>query len=124
MIEPLFLPALLPTLLTAATPQPDSTAQAPPAAPASLPEFSAEDTARLRCAAAFSIVAVRDGGSELSARGREFFVVTLAGLMDAYTLDREAITRAVRIEAEAIAKAGEVDAMMPACLLMLQAEGL
>ena len=117
MIESLFLAA---ALMQA---QPAPVAAAEGASPASFPEFSQEDRARLRCAAAFSIVAARDGG-ELAVRGKEFFVVTLAGLMDTYELDREAVTRAVRSEAQKLADAGEVDAVMPACLLMLQASGI
>jgi hypothetical protein len=127
MIGTLFLAALLAASQTA----PAATPRAPTAETPAPPQFSQEDRARLRCAAAFSIVAVRDTSagaetqsSEIAVRGREFFVVTLADLMDAYALDREGVTRAVSAEAKALAGTGEVDKIMPACLLMLQSAGL
>lgn len=90
--------------------------------------FSAEDRARLRCAAAFALVTNRTGKAaptpELRARGQEFFVVTLAGLMDEYELDRAEIEGAVRAEVGALSKSGETDQIMPACLLMLRSAGL
>ncbi|MEO1730860.1 MAG: hypothetical protein AAFR64_08985 [Pseudomonadota bacterium] len=94
------------------------------------PQLSSEDRAALRCAAAFALVGARqqqgqDTGDwpEIGERGREFFVVALAGLMDEYALDRPAIDRLVRTEAEKLMQADEVDTVMPACLLMLQASG-
>ena len=83
----------------------------------------------MRCSAAFAIVTNRGAAigaeqSELRARGREFFVITLAGIMDEHQLDRAAIEREVRAEARKLAASGEADKIMPACLLMLQSAGL
>jgi len=95
-----------------------------------MPQLSSEDRAALRCAAAFALVDARQQQGqetgdwpEIGERGREFFVVALAGLMDEYALDRPAIDQLVRSEAEKLIEADEVDAVMPACLLMLQASG-
>jgi len=125
MIESLFLPLMLSLPVEAAV--------ASPPAPlirvsqASQP-FNAEDRAALRCAAAFAIVTARTGKGapepELRARGQEFFIVTLAGLMDEYNLDRAQIESAVRAEVAALQKSDETDTIMPACLLMLQTAGL
>lgn len=124
MIESLFLAAAL----IQAAPPPDQGSPPADAAPATPAQLSAEDRARLRCAVAFSFVAARTGSAaaapEIKTRGREFFVVTLADLMDSYQLDRPAMNQTVRAEAQSLAKAGETDAMMPACLLMLQSSGL
>lgn len=97
--------------------------------PQAAPELSAENRAALRCSAAFAILANRTSegdveGAELRARGREFFVVTLAGLMDEHGLDRADIEREVRAEAGNLMKSGEADQIMPSCLLMLEAAGL
>ena len=128
MIETLFLQALA-ISLQSASPPPPSAPQSPTNTPP-LP-LSASQRAAIRCSAAFALVSGRQaqGGeesewSELSARGREFFVVTLAGIMDERSLDRASIEREVRIEAERLSEAEEVEQIMPACLLMLQAAGL
>lgn len=102
--------------------------QAAPAAP----DLSQEQRALLRCAAAFAIVA--DGQARgnaaarqwppLETRGREFFVRALAQLMDQTGLDREGINRLASGAAQGLRDRGEVDQVMPSCLLMLEASGL
>ncbi|MEM6858724.1 MAG: hypothetical protein AAF559_12725 [Pseudomonadota bacterium] len=129
MIESLFLPALL-MMAQSTDNAPDEPASALQTlkAPQALRE---EDRAALRCSAAFALAGARSpgtGGSDdvadLQERGREFFVQSLAKIMDERALDRAVIEQAVRAEAEALRKNQELDAVMPACLLMLQASGL
>lgn len=132
MFESLFLPLI--AGLGLATAQPAAPA---PSEPASKPEgtapatvkLTAENRAALRCSAAFAIVTNRVGQTAkpqqtLRERGREFFVITLAGIMDKHKLDRVAIEREVRAEAQKLSQSGETDQIMPACLLMLQSAGL
>ncbi|NQX94006.1 MAG: hypothetical protein HRT64_03625 [Erythrobacter sp.] len=129
MYESLFLPLVAGLTLAAAQPALSSPAPARPATASATSKLTAENRAALRCSAAFAIVTQRTGqaageGAELRARGREFFVVTLAELMDEHKLDRAAIEREVRAEAQKLSQSGEADQIMPACLLMLQAAGL
>lgn len=122
MIESLFLPLIAPVSLASAQ-------AAAPELQAPSAKLTAEDRAALRCSAAFAIVTQRAGAdgvvqTELRERGREFFVITLASLMDEHKLDRAAIELEVRAEAQKLGQSGEADKIMPACLLMLQAAGL
>ncbi|MDT8279197.1 MAG: hypothetical protein RQ806_01435 [Erythrobacter sp.] len=102
------------------------------AAPATAPALSQENRALLRCAAAFAVVANGQANSEaaaqqwpdLSTRGREFFVLTMAQLMDASGLDRAGITQLARDEAQALIANDEVHKIMPTCLLMLESSGV
>lgn len=95
-------------------------------------KLSLEAKATLRCAAAFALVShgQKNGNEaarkwpELTARGREFFVRSLAGLMDETGLDREGISQRVAAEAQALWDNQEVDAVMPSCLVMLERAGL
>lgn len=126
MIESLFLPLIASVSLASAQAASPSSA---PDAPAPTAKLTAEDKAALRCSAALAIVTQRSGQdgtlqSELRERGREFFVITLASLMDKHKLDRAAIENEVRAEAQDLNRSGEADTIMPACLLMLQAAGL
>jgi hypothetical protein len=128
MIESLFLPLIAAAALGSSQPAPPQPDEGQPADRAE-PELTEENRAALRCSAAFAIVTSREGGeggdgAELRERGREFFVVTLAGLMDEHDLDRAAIEREVRGEAQELNRSGEADAIMPACLLMLRAAGI
>jgi hypothetical protein len=128
MIESLFLPLIAAVSLAASQPaSPETSANR--AQSGAAPQLTPENRAALRCSAAFAIVTNRPGSdgavqAELRERGREFFVVTLAGLMDEHDLDRTAIEREVRTEAQKLSQSGEVDAIMPACLLMLRAAGI
>ena len=129
MIESLFLPALL-MIAQSTDDVPDEPVSALQTlkAPQALRE---EDRAALRCSAAFALVGAQSPGEsagddvpDLKERGREFFVRSLATIMDERGLDRAAIEQAVRAEAEALSDKEQLDAVMPACLLMLQASGL
>lgn len=103
-------------------------AQAAPAAPT----LSQENRALARCAAAFALVAEGQANGQAAAkqwpplevRGREFFVRALAQLMDATKLDRGGISQLVSAEAQALWDKGEVDKVMPSCLVMLEASGV
>lgn len=86
----------------------------------------------IRCSAAFALVAHGQSNGneaalkwpELATRGREFFVVALAGLMDDTGLDRNGVSQLVGTEAQRLWDTGELDAVMPACLLMLESSGV
>jgi hypothetical protein len=101
-------------------------------AAASPPVLSQENRALLRCAAAFAVVSNRQTKGDATAqqwpalgtRGREFFVRTMAQLMDRSGLDRAGIAALASSEAEAMVAKGEVDQVMPVCLAMLEASGV
>jgi hypothetical protein len=102
------------------------------AAPAAPPALSQENRALLRCSAAFAMVAEGQAKGNAAAkkwppletRGREFFVRALAQLMDATGLDRGGISQLVSAEAQGLWDKGEVDKVMPACLVMLESSGV
>ncbi len=102
----------------------------PTAAPP--PVLSQENRALLRCAAAFAVVSNRQARGNAAAqqwpalgtRGREFFVRTMAQLMDRSGLDRAGIAALANSEAQAMVAKGEVDQVMPVCLAMLEASGV
>ena len=118
---------LIPLLVAALALQPA------PAAPLSEPApLSQENRALLRCAAAFALVAKGQAQGDpqttawpdLSVRGREFFVRAMAQVMDATGRDRDGIAALANAAARGLADRGEVDQIMPSCLLMLEASGL
>ena len=88
----------------------------------------------LRCAVAVAIAteAQRSGKAEgkdwpdlvTGERGREFFVRSMAKLMDDTGIAREGIALRGQKEAQTLMQDGQLDAVMPACLLMLEASGL
>ena len=113
--------------------------QSAPAAAAPLNSFDdlpIEQAAAPRCGVAFAIVGKwqREGDARGNAYpnmeaegGREFFVRSMADLMDARSLSREAVLAIVNREVAALDTpqgAERVEAMMPACLLMKQSSGL
>ncbi|WP_379922638.1 hypothetical protein [Erythrobacter sp. R86502] len=120
---------LVAALMLQSAPAPAVPVPVPMPAPASL---SQENRALLRCATAFALVAQGQAAGEpqalqwpdLSLRGREFFVRALAQLMDASGADRDAIAVLANAEARALTASGEVPAIMPSCLLMLEAAKL
>lgn len=101
------------------------------AAPAPLP-LSQDSRALLRCSAAFAMVAQWQAMGDAAAlrwpalgtRGREFFVRSLAQLMDETGLDRDGIAWLAGVEAKALRDSGETYKIMPSCLLMLEASGV
>ena len=92
-----------------------------------------EQQTALRCGVAVAIAteAQRAGNADgkdwpdllENERGREYFVRTMAKLMDDTGIAREGIALRGRKEAEKLAQDGQLDAVMPACLLMMQASG-
>lgn len=100
--------------------------------PVSAPALSPESRALLRCSAAFAIVSRRQANGDpaaqrwpaLAVRGREFFVRSLAQLMDETGLDRDGIAWLAAAEAKTLQDSGEAYRMMPSCLVMLEASGV
>lgn len=96
------------------------------------PELSLEQRMRLRCSAAFALIAQRQARGEaealryppLATRGREFFVRSAAAVMEAGSLDRGAIEGALTREAQALLEPGTLYAIMPACFQALEDSGL
>ena len=95
-------------------------------------QLTEQNKAVIRCSAAFAVTAARqDQGlesakqwPELGDRGREFFVVGLADIMDQHGIDRYVVARLVREERDRLNEAEQVDAVMPGCLLMLESSGI
>lgn len=95
-------------------------------------KLALEDRTALRCAAAFAIIA--DGQARgnkdalsypaLGTRGREFFVRSSARVMDDTGMDRAAVAAAIQAEAQSLRNTGQIDQIMPACLVLLDASGL
>lgn len=93
--------------------------------------LSLQDRGLLRCSAALAIVAHgQEIGNEDARRwpeigtsGQEFFVRALAGLMDRTGLDRDGISALVSAEAQRLWDSGEVDKVMPSCLVMMGSSG-
>jgi len=115
---------LAPLLLLAQTPAPD-------AGEASGPLNIQQQTA-LRCSLAIAMAAEQQRAGtpadpawpDLTERGREFFVRSLAQLMEDTGLTREGLVERARPELESLRKSGQLAQVMPACLLLLDASGL
>ncbi len=118
--------------------QSSDAAPTPPVTPAltSLAQLPIEESVGPRCAVAFAIVGrwQRAGdarGAEYpdmeNEGGREFFVRSMATLMERHNLSREAASSLIGREAQTLASpqgAEQIEAMMPSCLLLLDAAGL
>ncbi len=123
--------ALLAALMMAQSTAPQATDPSP-SAEAVAAELTSENRAVLRCSAAFAMVShgQTNGNAdalkwpELGTRGREFFVRALAGLMDDTGLNRDGVSQLVSAEAQRLWDAGEINDVMPACLLMLETSGV
>lgn len=108
-----------------------ATAPVPPATPPATP-LSQENQALVRCSAAFALVSFGQESGNADAqkwpaidpRGREFFVRALAQVMDETGLQRHAVAGLVQAEAQRLLDEEQVDAVMPACLTMLEASGV
>jgi len=102
----------------------------------SLDQLPIEEATPLRCAVAFGVVGrwQTDGDPRgqnypdmKNAGGREFFVRSVATLMEARDMSREEVTTLVLSEARTLNSSTgteRIKSMMPACLLMKQAAGL
>lgn len=106
--------------------------QTAPVAPAPQVQLTQENAALLRCSAAFALVSFgQANGNEasmrwpaLDPRGQEFFVRSMAKLMDDTGLSRDEVSQLASAEAQRLLDEDQVDAVMPACLLMLEASGV
>ncbi len=107
--------------------------QAPvPSPPLVPPQLSQASAALLRCSAAFALVSYgQENGDEgakrwpaIDPRGREFFVRALAQVMDETGLGRDDVAQLAQAEARRLLDQQQVDEVMPACLLMLDASGI
>ncbi len=110
-------------------------AAAQPAPGAAVKPLSLESRTALRCSAAFALVADGQARSDkdaltypaLGQRGREFFVRASARVMDDTGMDRDAVAAALMTEAQRLWAAGgftgEIDQIMPSCLLLLDTSG-
>ena len=106
--------------------------QAAPVVPAPLVQLTQENAALLRCSAAFALVSFgQANGNEasmrwpaLDPRGQEFFVRSMAKLMDDTGLSRDEVSQLASAEAQRLLDEDQVDGVMPACLLMLEASGV
>lgn len=121
---------LLPLVFLALQPAPGAAEPVPP--PPEAAQLAPAQQGALRCSAAFALVAERQRQGEeaalayppLGERGREFFVQAGARLMDEAGLTRETIAARMREQADTILAEGSLDAIMPPCLLLLEASGL
>jgi len=115
--------ALLAALVLAA----QGAAPSAPAAPMSIAQQSA-----LRCSVAIAMAAEQQRAGQasgkdwpdLTIRGREFFVRSLAKLMDEAQLTRPMLSAHAQREAALLEEPGRLADVMPACLLLLEASGL
>lgn len=117
--------------LALASPATVIAAPAAQTAQAAAPRLNLEQQAALRCSAAFAVVAAiqQQGGAQeyppMADRGREFFVRTSARLMDDTGLDHDGVAALLRNEANRlVADPGQLKAVMPGCLLLLDSSGI
>lgn len=95
-----------------------------------LPALNLEQQAAVRCGTAFAIVTAlqeRGGANEIAPlgnRGNEYFVRSMAKVMDETGATREQIQELVQREARELENPDNLGAVMPACLAMLDASGL
>jgi hypothetical protein len=110
-------------------------AAAPPPPITDLAQLPVTEATGPRCAIAFAIVGQWQKAGEARGRqwpdmassdAREFFVQTMAGLMDAQRLDRAALQVIIARESQRLQAEGDarIAAMMPACLDVKQAARL
>ncbi|XUU61208.1 hypothetical protein ACRAQ6_02750 [Erythrobacter sp. HA6-11] len=128
MTRTLLAAALLAALPATAIAQQDNGASFDPASV----QLSLENQTLLRCSAAFALVSFgQENGNEaalawpkLDPRGQEFFVRSLAKLMDDTGLTRDQVSALASREAQRLLDEDQVDAVMPACLAMLESSGV
>lgn len=91
-----------------------------------LPQLNAMQQGALTCSAVLALDAAqgRSAAAE-AARGREFFVRTLARIMDETGADRGAVAALVEAEARRLtAEPDALAALMPVCRTMLETSGI
>lgn len=126
MIQHLVTLAILPFSSLQAAPLVD------PFANGSLPPVSLEQQAALRCSAAFAIVSAgQERGNEaalayplLGERGKEYFVRSMAKVMEETGIGREQVSALVSKSAQELWDKDAIRDAMPSCLLLLDASGL
>ncbi|MCP5383067.1 MAG: hypothetical protein H6913_00415 [Altererythrobacter sp.] len=99
---------------------------------AQAPQLTLEQSAALRCSAAFALVAEgqANGNAEalafppLATRGREFFVRTSARIMDETGRTREQVAAMLQAEAQKLWDEDMIGEVMPGCMLLLDASGV
>ena len=107
-------------------------AAVPSAAPPAPAQLTMPQQTALRCSVAIAMAAERQRAGEgadpdwpdLSQRGREFFVRSLARLMDETGMSREALMQAAAPQVADLKQGENLAQVMPACVLMLNASGL
>lgn len=91
-----------------------------------------EHAAMLRCSAAFALVSYGQANGDeavrawprIDPRGREFFVRSLAKIIDDTGMTREQASQMAKAEAQRLIDNNLLDNVMPGCLLMLDASGV
>lgn len=122
-------------LLVLAAPAVAQESAPPPAfdeAPMAGPELDLQQTMAMRCSIAFALVADWQAAGEAAGeayppiedRGREYFVRTMARLMDETGMDRDQLRVVLDREVGEVQAGGMTDEIMPACLVALDASGL
>ena len=101
---------------------------------AATPQLTAQQSATLRCSAAFAIVAQGQAAGDAAAlaypamdpAGKEFFVRFMAGLMEDPRYSRESVTALAMRETQELVRGGPdaMAAVMPACLQLLELSGV
>lgn len=115
---------LAPALLLAQAPVPDVGGISMP--------LNIQQRSALRCSLAIAMAAEQQRAGtpadpawpDLTERGREFFVRSLAQLMEDTGLTREGLVERALPELDALKQSGQLAQVMPACLLLLDASGL
>lgn len=96
------------------------------------PQFSLEQKMLLRCSVALALTAEAQKNGDAAAaqhpplaeRGNEFFVRSLARVMDEANLDRTQVIAQVVSEREELLVGEMLEQVMPACLQLLNQSGL
>ena len=103
-----------------------------PTVPAEPVELTLPQQTSMRCSAAFAVV-VRERNAkrktypdypDLDTRGKEFFVQSLAQVMDETGMGRDTVTKLVMDNVEYLSEPAALDDIMPGCLLLLDASGI
>lgn len=110
----------------------ETTPPQPQVAPAELAKLTPASQIALRCSAAFALVSYgQEHGNDaalnwpnIDPRGREYFVRVMAQIMDQTGLDRDSVSRLASYEAQQLLDQGQIDAIMPQCLALLEQSGV
>ena len=123
---------VLATLALLAAPAPLLAQLPAPAAPAAAVRLDLDQRLLLRCSATFALVANRQQAGEgwalafppMATRGREFFVLASARVIDETSIDRAGLDRLLAAEARQLVEYDQIASMMPICLPLLEEAGL